>query len=64
MSRLAEAQKWARRYADEVMPNLNKARKDIDKLFAQNEQGVDLLRVIGVQRNLLRAQDALSRRPF
>jgi outer membrane protein, heavy metal efflux system len=58
LARLAEARKWAAEYPAEVLPNLDKARQDMEQLFAQNEQGVDVLRVIGVQRNLLRATDA------
>lgn len=58
LARLAEARKWSGQYPAEVLPNLERARQDMDQLFAQNEQGVDVLRVIGVQRNLLRATDA------
>jgi cobalt-zinc-cadmium efflux system outer membrane protein len=58
VARLTEARKWADEYPAEVLPNLEKAREDMERLFAQNEQGVDVIRVIGVQRNLLRARDA------
>ena len=58
VDRLTEARKWADEYPAEVLPNLERARQDLEKLFAQNEQGVDVLRVIGVQRTLLRAADA------
>ena len=58
VDRLTEARKWADEYPAEVLPNLEKARQDMERLFAQNEQGVDIIRVIGVQRNLLRATDA------
>jgi outer membrane protein TolC len=58
LARLAEARKWADEYPAEVLPNLEKARQDLERLFAQNDPGVDLLRVLGVQRNLLRATDA------
>src|SRR5207248_6184942 len=44
-ARLAEARKWADEYPAEVLPNLERARQDLEKLFAQNEQGVDVLRV-------------------
>jgi outer membrane protein, heavy metal efflux system len=56
--RLSESRKWADQYPAAVLPNLTKARQDMERLFAQNEQGVDVLRVIGVQSNLLRAMDA------
>jgi outer membrane protein TolC len=58
LKRLAAAEKWAVQYSSQVLPNLTKAQRDIERLFAQNEQGVDVLRVIGVQRTVLRAADA------
>src|SRR5262249_54004198 len=45
-------------YPAEILPNLSKAQQDMERLFGQNEPGVDVLRVIGVQRNSLRAADA------
>jgi outer membrane protein TolC len=56
--RLAEARKWADSYTAEVLPNLKKAVEDTNKLFQQGDPGVDVLKVIGVQRNYLRAFDA------
>jgi hypothetical protein len=50
--------KWAQEYPAEVLPNLNKAQQDLERGFGQGEPGVDVLRVIGVQRNALRAADA------
>jgi cobalt-zinc-cadmium efflux system outer membrane protein len=58
MHRLAEARKWADSYANEVLPNLRKATQDMEKLFAQNDPGVDVIKLIDVQRNYLRAFDA------
>jgi outer membrane protein, heavy metal efflux system len=58
LARLEQARQWSNSYTNEVLPELRKARADLDKLFAQNEPGVDLLRVIGVQRNYLRSLDA------
>ena len=58
MERLAAARKWTAEYSSGVLPNLTKARQDMERLFSQNEPGVDVLRVIGVQRTLLRAKDA------
>lgn len=55
LARLAEARKWADRYSAEVLPNLQKAVKDMNKLLEQNDPGVDVLKVIGVQRNYLTA---------
>jgi cobalt-zinc-cadmium efflux system outer membrane protein len=58
LARLAEARKWVDSYTTEVLPNLRKALADMNKLFEQNDPGVDVLRVISVQRNYLRALDA------
>lgn len=56
-ARLAEARKWADSYTGEVIPHLQQAVTDMNRLFEQNDTGVDLLRVIGVQRNYLRSFD-------
>jgi cobalt-zinc-cadmium efflux system outer membrane protein len=58
LARLAEARKWAAEYPTEVLPGLQKARENMERLFSQNQPGVDVLRVLGVQRTLLRAHDA------
>src|SRR5262249_8040386 len=36
LARVAEARKWANEYPAEVLPNLDRARQDLEKLFAQN----------------------------
>jgi len=56
--RLAEARKLADSYTAEVLPHLRQAVKDMNKLLEQNDPGVDIVRVLGVQRNYLRAFDA------
>lgn len=58
LARLAAARKWADSYTAEVLPNLKKATEDMNKLLEQNDPGVDVIKVIGVQRNYLRAFDA------
>ncbi|HSQ55122.1 MAG TPA: TolC family protein [Gemmata sp.] len=58
LARLAAARKWADSYTAEVLPNLKKATQDMTKLLEQNDPGVDVIKVIGVQRNYLRAFDA------
>jgi cobalt-zinc-cadmium efflux system outer membrane protein len=58
LMRLAEARKWADSYKAEVLPSLRKADENMRKLLDQNEPGVDVIKVIGVQRNYLRAFDA------
>jgi outer membrane protein TolC len=56
--RLTEAHKWADVYPAEVLPDLEKARKDMEQLFSQGDASVNVISIIGVQRNLLRARDA------
>jgi outer membrane protein TolC len=58
LARLGEARKWVDSYTAEVLPNLRKAVENTNKLFEQNDPGVDVLRIISVQRNYLRAFDA------
>ena len=58
LNRLAEARKWADTYAREVLPNLRKSTEDMEKLLAQNDPGVDVLKVLDVQRTYLRSFDA------
>jgi outer membrane protein TolC len=55
LARLEAARKWADAYATEVLPSLQKAREEMDRLYAANEPGVDVLRVVGVQQNYLQA---------
>ncbi|MFL5330999.1 MAG: TolC family protein [Gemmataceae bacterium] len=58
LARFREARKWADEYPAEVLPTLDKARQDLERLFAQNDQGVDVLKVLGVQSNYLKAREA------
>src|SRR5262249_14361565 len=55
--RLGDARAWAENYRDEVIPNLTRARRDLERLFAAGDQSVDVLKLIDVQRNLLKAYD-------
>lgn len=56
--RLTEARKWADSYLNEVLPNLRKSTQDMEKLLQQNDPGVDVIKVLDVQRNYLRAFDS------
>jgi cobalt-zinc-cadmium efflux system outer membrane protein len=58
LARFAAARRWADEYPTAVLPELRKAQQDMRKLFGAGEPGVDVLRVIGVQQNFLRAADA------
>jgi outer membrane protein TolC len=57
LARLAAARAWVESYKAEVLPHLLQAVKDMNKLFELNDPGVDVIRLIGVQRNYLRAFD-------
>ncbi len=59
LSRLADARKWAADYEHDVMPNLQKARQEVEKLFANNDPGVDLSKLLAVTRAYLKANETL-----
>jgi outer membrane protein TolC len=55
--RLAAARAAADAYRSRALPELRAAVEDIEKLFAQGEPGVDVLRIIDLRRKLLRARE-------
>jgi cobalt-zinc-cadmium efflux system outer membrane protein len=55
LARLEAARKWADTYITDVLPSLKQAVAEVEKLYAANEPGVDVLRVVGVQQNYLQA---------
>jgi outer membrane protein TolC len=55
LARLEAARAWADAYARDVLPSLQQARAELEKLYAAGDPGVDVLRVIGVQQNYLQA---------
>jgi cobalt-zinc-cadmium efflux system outer membrane protein len=57
LTRLEQARRVADYYRRDVIPSLEKALTDIRALFEARAAGADLLRVIDVQRKLLRARD-------
>jgi cobalt-zinc-cadmium efflux system outer membrane protein len=57
VARLDQARKWVSTNQKDVVPGLEKGLKDIQSLFENRAAGVDLLRVLDVQRNLLQARD-------
>jgi cobalt-zinc-cadmium efflux system outer membrane protein len=58
LSRLAQARAWANSYQKDVLPSLERSRKQLEKLFAQGEPGVDALRILDVQRRYVKAYDS------
>jgi outer membrane protein TolC len=57
LTRLTDARAWADNYRKEVLPDLERARKEMEKLFARGEPGVDALRILDMRRRLLKAYD-------
>ena len=56
-SRWASAHEGVETYNKEILPNLRESMAGIEKLFAQGEPGVDVLRLIDMRRKSLRADD-------
>ena len=57
LRRLEEAQKVVELYRAELLPKLKKSLEGVEKLFLENEPGVDIVRVLDVRRKLLKARD-------
>jgi outer membrane protein TolC len=57
VARLQQARRWLTTYQRDLVPSLEKSLQDILTLFEARAAGVDLLRVIDVQRKLLHARD-------
>lgn len=58
LARLQQARTVADAYRKEILPDLERNLNGIRELFEKREPGVDLLRVVDVQRKLLTARDA------
>lgn len=57
LRRVEEAQQAVKLYRDELIPSLKTSLEAIEKLFVENEPGVDVVRVLDVRRKLLKARD-------
>jgi cobalt-zinc-cadmium efflux system outer membrane protein len=57
LARLEQARKWVNNYQHDLVPLLEKSLKDVLALFEARAAGVDLLRVIDIQRKLVHARD-------
>jgi cobalt-zinc-cadmium efflux system outer membrane protein len=57
LARLDSARTWADNYRTQLLPTLADSLSKMEKLFAQDYKGVDVLRVIEVRRNLLKARE-------
>jgi cobalt-zinc-cadmium efflux system outer membrane protein len=56
LARLENARQGVSLYEQEILPNLRTAQASLEKLFTQNDPGVDVLRLIDMRRKLLRAR--------
>jgi cobalt-zinc-cadmium efflux system outer membrane protein len=59
LTRYAAAKSWADAYEREVVPNLRTTMQQMEKLFASNDPGADIMRVLSVQRAYLKATESL-----
>jgi outer membrane protein TolC len=57
VARLAAAQARVELYRRQILPDLQRALEGVRRLFLAGEVGVDVLRVIDVQRKLIRGRD-------
>ncbi len=57
IQRTKQAEDTVRVYRTQILPELKKGMEAIEKLFAANEPGVDLLKVLDLRRKLLKARD-------
>jgi cobalt-zinc-cadmium efflux system outer membrane protein len=58
LARMERAQEWVESYSKKVLPNLRKGLEAAEKLFAQGEPSVDVVRVLEIRRNVLKGQEA------
>ena len=57
--RVGEASKWASAYQTQVLPDLRKAKEELDQPFAKNDPRLELPRLILVSRSYLKANENL-----
>jgi outer membrane protein TolC len=58
LARLRATQSWAETYRTQTLPNLQRYLDAVVRLYQSGDPKVDVLRVIDVQRKLLRARDS------
>jgi cobalt-zinc-cadmium efflux system outer membrane protein len=57
LTRLKPAEEAVENYRRQVLPNLREALDQVERLFAQGDKSVDLIRVLDLRRKLLRARE-------
>jgi cobalt-zinc-cadmium efflux system outer membrane protein len=56
--RLEKARAWVEFYRKQVIPNMDKALTEVEKLYQTPNSGVDLIRVTDIRRKRLKARDS------
>jgi outer membrane protein TolC len=59
LGRLTEAGKWAAAYQTDVIPNLVKAKDEVEKQLANKDPNVDQARLWAIQRSFIKANENL-----
>ncbi len=59
LSRWTDATKWVSSYQTEVLPNLTKAKQDLEKQVAAKDPNADFARMVAVQRTFIKANENL-----
>jgi cobalt-zinc-cadmium efflux system outer membrane protein len=58
VARAEKALAWTETFEKQVLPNLRKSLEAAEKLFAQGDQNVDVVRVLEIRRSLLKGEEA------
>jgi outer membrane protein TolC len=58
LAKLQKARTWIETYENKVLPNLRNSLEAVEKLFAQGDPGVDVIRVLEIRRNVLKGREA------
>jgi outer membrane protein TolC len=59
LSRWTDAGRWVSSYQTDVLPNLTKAKQEMEKQFANSDPSVDLSRMLAIQRSYIKANENL-----
>ncbi len=59
LARWTDASRWRASYQTDVLPNLTKAKEEMEKQFAANDPTLDFGRLLAVQRTFIKANENL-----
>jgi outer membrane protein TolC len=57
LARFGEASKWASAYQTEVLPDLRKAKQEMDEQFSKNDPRIEVPRLILLSRSFIKANE-------